>query len=110
MADPEVPTSQDVIDSIVERIRSVPDPLGRIVLIDQLSKQLPSVVAEEGYAAAEDFRSQQGTWTEIGRTLGITRQAVTQRFDPDVHRTNIDRLRRRRQKAHIDTPPDETEA
>jgi hypothetical protein len=90
------PTSQEVIDSVIEQVRSVPDPLGRIALGDELSKTLMPAVYEQMMADAAEFREGGGTWREIGERLGVTPQGAQTRLDPTARERNAEKARRNR--------------
>ncbi len=110
MADHEVPTGQDVVDSVIELIRSVPDPLGQIALIDHISREMIPAVYEEGGRIAAAYREAGGTWVEIGKQLSITPAGAQMRLDPVHRQRNVERNRQRRAAAKGDAPSDEEEA
>lgn len=102
MAESE-PTSADIVASVVEQIQRVKDPLGRIVIMDELADSLMDAVYEQGMEAAAEFRKPAdeggpgGTWVEIAKTLGVTPTAAQIRLDPKARARNAEKARRRRQ-------------
>lgn len=81
---------RDVIEALVERVDQVPDPLGRLVLMDELSRTLMPALDEQMMEAAAEHRAtvqpstgETGTWRQIGEALGVTPQAAQHRLDPD---------------------------
>lgn len=94
MAESE-PTSTDIVASVVEQMQRIHDPLGRIVVMDELSKSLMDAVYQEGMTAAAEFREGDGTWREIGEALGVTAAAAQNRLDPDARARNAARARNR---------------
>lgn len=84
---------QDVVEALVERVDQVSDPLGRLVLMDGLSKALLPALDERMTATAAEFRAtvqpstgEPGTWRQIGEALGVTPQAAQDRFAPAADR------------------------
>lgn len=91
------PTSEEIVDSVIEQIQRVADPLARIVLGDELSKSLMPAVYEQMMDDAAEFRADGGSWKEIGQRLDVTASAAQNRLDPDARRRNAERARERRQ-------------
>jgi len=91
-------TSEDVVDSVVEQVRSVTDPLGRLALIDKLSRDLVPAIYEEAFDTVAEFRESGGTWREVGEQLGITPQGAQGRFDPNARQRYVEKARRQRSK------------
>ncbi len=79
--DPSV-VANEIVDTVVEQLEAVSDPLGRIAVISELADELLSKVYDEGYRSALEYLEQGGTWTQIGQSLGVSRQAIQQRLDP----------------------------
>lgn len=102
MAGEQQSTSREIVDSVIERVRSVPDPLGRIALGDELSKELMPAVYEQMMADAAEFRAGGGTWKEIGQHLNVTASAAQNRLDPEARRRNAERARERAKRSDAD--------
>jgi len=86
-------------------VNEVADPLGRIVLLDLLTKEpgiYPALYQEMMDAAAE-FRApveeggSGGTWRQIGEELGVTPQAAQHRLDPEARERRLRDKQKRRQ-------------
>ncbi len=103
---PEEVIAGEIIEAVVERIRQMPDPLGRVVVGNVLSKQLMPAVYEQMMADAAEFREDGGTWVEIGDRLGVTGDGARQRLDPDARQRNVERSRRAR-RGHTPSDPEE---
>lgn len=80
---------QEVIEALVERVDQVSDPLGRLVLMDELSRTVVPALHERMMGTAAEHRAtvqpgtgEPGTWRQIGEALGVTPQAAQDRLDP----------------------------
>jgi hypothetical protein len=89
------PTGQEIIDSVIEQIRSVSDPLGRIALGDELTKTLMPAVYEQMMADAAEYREGDGTWVQIGERLGISADGARKRLLPAERELNREKSRER---------------
>jgi len=97
--------AREIIDGVVRQVNEVADPLGRIVLLDLLTKEpgiYPALYQEMMDAAAE-FRApveeggSGGTWRQIGEELGVTPQAAQHRLDPEARERRLRDKQKRRQ-------------
>ncbi len=61
----------------VQRVQLDADPLTRLRSVDALLGHLPFLIED----TVKEARDQQYTWEEIGEVLGVTKQAVWERFD-----------------------------
>ena len=85
----------EVLTTLVEQLEQIADPLGRLTVLDALSKATPTALIELMVDAAAEYREGGGTWREIGEHLGVTMQSAYGRFDPKGRQRNVEKLRRR---------------
>lgn len=89
---------QELVDLLMERVDRVSDPLGRLLLLDQLYRDLPGALVERMIESAMEFREDGGTWRRIGEAFGTTPQNAQQRFDPVARARSAEKARRRREE------------
>lgn len=98
-----LPTSDEVITALTDRVGAIADPLARLVLLDELSRELMPAVYEQMMAAAAEYRrpveegGQGGSWKAIGVALDVTASAAQNRLDPAARQRERQRSRERRQ-------------
>lgn len=95
LAGEQAPTSDEIISSVVEQIRSVTDPMGRLVLADALERAIKDPIIQEAIDAAAEVRAADGTWKQIGDELNMSPQAAQSRFSESGRQRNADRAKRR---------------
>ena len=80
--------AEAITEGIHAHVSAIADPMGRILLLDMLTKDpgIYPALYEQMMDAASEFRQAGGTWREIGEGLGVSPQAVQQRLDPEARK------------------------
>jgi hypothetical protein len=88
--------AETVVEFALSQVQQIPDALGRIVAMDQITREFMPAIYQEMMEDAAEFREAGGTWRQIGEKLGVTPQSAQQRFDPAARERRFEEQRARR--------------